>query len=258
MHVLRLEVTGEVLAAFREAVGQVRREVGSALSEGEALMLMAHRVLASPRDEGSSSYQIALTVCERCEQGWQHGRGELIAVDAQVVEKARCDAQEIGPAHGEAPQRASRTIPPAVRRQVMHRDGGRCIVNGCRSSHRLEVHHLTARHEGGTHEPDKLAVLCWSHHAAVHRGLLRIEGRVSTGLTFRHADGTPYGGRVSPRASTALADAFPALKALGFKDGEARRALDAARSHVGLETAESLVRGRMVTFVRESLYRTRE
>jgi hypothetical protein len=79
----------------------------------------------------------------------------------------------------------------------MRRDGGRCVVPGCRNSVFLDTHHLDLRSEGGDHDPDRLIVLCGAHHRAQHRGQLLIEGRVSTGLVFRHADGTLYGSVVS-------------------------------------------------------------
>src|SRR5262249_1115000 len=62
-----------------------------------------------------------------------------------------------------------------------------------------------------------------------------IEGRVSTGLTFRHADGASYGGAVDPATADACAHAFRALCALGFRERLARDALDQirARAHVG-------------------------
>src|SRR5690606_24792587 len=72
--------------------------------------------------------------------------------------------------------RATQTIPPAVRRHVLHRDHGRCVVPGCAHGSYLDVHHLRARAEGGTHEPDNLVTLCAGHHAALHAGRLSIEG----------------------------------------------------------------------------------
>ena len=63
--------------------------------------------------------------------------------------------------------RATQTIPPAVRRQVMRRDRKRCVVPGCTNHRFVDVHHLDPRSEGGGHDPDRLAVLCGSHHRAV-------------------------------------------------------------------------------------------
>jgi hypothetical protein len=63
-HVLRFEVSGEVLATFREALSQLRREAAGSLDDDAALLLMARQVLGGPVDEGRASYQVAMTVCE--------------------------------------------------------------------------------------------------------------------------------------------------------------------------------------------------
>jgi hypothetical protein len=65
----------------------------------------------------------------------------------------------------------TRTIPPALRRAVLHRDGGRCSVAGCTSRHRLEVHHIVPFSQGGSNDPDNLTTLCWFHHHVVIHGL---------------------------------------------------------------------------------------
>lgn len=62
----------------------------------------------------------------------------------------------------------SRVVPPKTRRFVMARDGG-CVVDGCNSRYRLEVHHLIPRSQHGTHDPENLVTLCWyHHHVSVH------------------------------------------------------------------------------------------
>jgi hypothetical protein len=95
-HVLRLEVSGEVLATFREVMAKVRKEAGEALDDDAALLLLCRQVLEGPRDEGRSSYQVALTVCEHCKRGMQQGRGELVEVPEKIVEMAACDGQDVG------------------------------------------------------------------------------------------------------------------------------------------------------------------
>ena len=99
-HVLRLEVSGEVLATFREAMAKLRRDAGEPLDDDAALLMMSRAVLGGPADEGRSSYQVALTVCENCGEGKQQGRGELVAVGPEVVGMAECDAQRIGAVSG--------------------------------------------------------------------------------------------------------------------------------------------------------------
>ncbi|HWP09999.1 MAG TPA: hypothetical protein VNN72_29855, partial [Polyangiaceae bacterium] len=59
---------------------------------------------------------------------------------------------------------------------------------------------------------------------AVHQGRLIITGTASS-ARFAHADGTRYGGIVNPAAADARAKAFQALRSLGFREGDAKRAL---------------------------------
>jgi 5-methylcytosine-specific restriction endonuclease McrA len=245
-HVLRFEVSADTYATFVEAMARLRREVGSPIDDDAALLLLARRTLGGPNEQGRANYQIALTVCEACSRGFQHGRGEPVEVRSKIVEVARCDAQHLGrmassECRGERPQdshvgarppRARQDVPPAVRRLVMTRDGGRCVVPGCRQGVFVDVHHVVARSEGGDHDPDTLVVLCSAHHRAVHRGQLFVEGRISSGLSFRHADGTTYGRVVDARLAGVCEEVFRALCSLGFRESEARRAVERARATV--------------------------
>jgi hypothetical protein len=118
-----------------------------------------------------------------------------------------------------------------VRREVMRRDCGCCVVPGCRNRLFVDVHHIDLRSEGGDHDPDGLVVLCSAHHRAVHRGRLSIEGRVSTGLVFRQADGQVYGEPVNAGAMDLWTKVFRGLRNLGFGESETRRALKQVRSN---------------------------
>jgi hypothetical protein len=64
---------------------------------------------------------------------------------------------------------ATTTIPPRLRRFILARDDG-CVIDGCSSTYRLQPHHITLRHHGGTNHPDNLATLCWYHHHTVIHG----------------------------------------------------------------------------------------
>jgi hypothetical protein len=69
----------------------------------------------------------------------------------------------------------TRVIPPKIRRFVLNRDGG-CTIDGCESRHRLQVHHIVPRSQGGTHDVENLTTLCWwHHHVAIHRRGYRID-----------------------------------------------------------------------------------
>ena len=152
---------------------------------------------------------------------------------------AKCDAQNLARST-HVGERARQSIPPRTRREVLRRDGGRCVIPGCRNSLFLDIHHLNLRSEGGNHDPDGLVVLCGAHHRAQHRGQLLIEGLVSSGLVFRHANGAPYGSVVSAGSAASFEEAFLALRSLGFRERESRGALarvrtDASSAHAGTE-----------------------
>ncbi len=237
-HTLRFDVAAETLATFREAMVKLRRESDGALDDDAALLLMARAVLGGPTDAGRASYQIAMTVCACCGAGTQQGKGEAFAVDAGIVEMAECDAQHIyeseratqtiPPATQSIPP-ATQSIPPATRRAVLRRDGGRCQVPGCCNAIFVDIHHVRPRADGGSHDPELLLVLCGAHHRALHRGRFTIEGRASTGFVFRHADGSPYGQMAARAPTDNAARALSALCGLGFKHGEAARAIASAR-----------------------------
>jgi hypothetical protein len=187
--VLRFEVSGATLALVNEALVKLRADAEEPLEEEEALALMARMVLGAGRESGTSSYQIAVVVCEDCDRGWQQGKGELVRVTPDVVAMAACDATHIGrvarrgaavspslppsggggptreaapsPRRGEGrgggrthvgPARASQTVPPRVRRFVLRRDHESCVVPGCRCHRYLDVHHIDPRAEGGGHD----------------------------------------------------------------------------------------------------------
>jgi hypothetical protein len=144
---------------------------------------------------------------------------------------------------GSTRRRATQSTPPAARREVFWRDRGRCVVPGCRNATYVDLHHLELRSEGGGNDPDNLVLLCGAHHAAVHRGRLRIEGKVSTGLRVSHADGTAYGFIPSPLLADAGARAFTGLRNLGFSEKVARARLEHALANAPANaTAETLLR----------------
>jgi hypothetical protein len=251
-HVLRFEVSAETLATFREAAAKLRRGCDFKLDDDSILLAMARTLLGGPTDEGRASYQVAINVCPRCGDGAQLACGELIEVGSEVVEMAECDAQHIGPvekdAHGGVTRRATQTIPPAARRKVMRRDRKCCVVPGCTNTQFVDVHHLRARADGGDHDEDALAVLCCAHHRAVHEGRIIVDGRVSAGLTFKHADGSSYGTPPSPEAQDLHTKVFGALRGMGFGERETRQALELVRqAHLGETDVGVLIRAALAT-----------
>ncbi len=184
-HVVTFEITGATFALLRQARLALDEQRGGRLEDDDVVAELARAVLdhvpagnesADGAAEGAARYQIALTVCKRCDRGWQTGAGASIAVDAATVERARCDAIHIGSIDGDAPERARQAIPPSVRRFVWARDRGRCQTPGCRSARGLEVHHIVHVEHGGTNEAPNLTLRCGACHDAHHRGLLTITG----------------------------------------------------------------------------------
>jgi hypothetical protein len=246
LHVLRLEISGDALAAFREARRHLELDVGHSLDDDEAVRMLAHYALGGPSDPGRSAYQVAMTICEECGRGTRDGAGRELVVEPHQVEAARCDAQHIGHTHvGSAPAAATQTIPPRIRRLVHRRAHGRCEVDGCRSAKFLEIHHIVHRADGGTHDPSLLSLVCSAHHAAIHRGALQVSGTAPDHLAFRRSRATgptpsvrtasPSPRRAPGGASDLHADALDALRRLGFSAAQARQAL-AASSGDDLDT----------------------
>ena len=237
-HRLVLEVSAETYATYREAQAKLRRDSDTSLTEEDGLLLMARAVLGGPGDAGRSSYQIRMTQCATCLATEQEGKGAAVPVEAVVAAMAGCDAQRY-----EGTEAATQEIPPATRRFVVARQNSRCAVPGCSIAIFTDLHHVTFRSEGGTHDSDGLVLLCSAHHRAVHRGKLRIEGTWSRGLHFRHADGSVYGNLAEADAHRAkvLADVHVTLCTMGFKDREARKLTDAvcprAGANLGFEEA---------------------
>ena len=50
------------------------------------------------------------------------------------------------------------------------------MIDSCRSSYRLQTHHVILRRDGGENAAENLATLCWyHHHIAIHRKGHRID-----------------------------------------------------------------------------------
>ncbi|MFO7547586.1 MAG: DUF222 domain-containing protein [Acidimicrobiia bacterium] len=101
--------------------------------------------------------------------------GGLLPVRSSVVDEVACTGSvaTIDVSHPGRPLsrgRATRVISRRLRQAMLHRDGGRCVVDGCTSRYRLQPHHIVPWSEGGPTDPDNLATLCWFHHHVVVHG----------------------------------------------------------------------------------------
>ena len=255
---LRFEnILPTTIALVRQAQAKAQHERGERLSDDALIAMVFGAFLeGKPTAEGSgrARYQIAVTVCEKCNQGWQDAGGAKFAMAPGELARAECDAQRIGSLDTNRPTRATQDIPPSVRRLVWRRDGGKCTVSSCRSTAHLELHHIVAREDGGTHGAENIALLCDGCHAALHRGQITITGTAPRNLlvTRVHDAGLAHVGQPSTLdRATSAASARTALVTLGYKRHEAAAAVDAALVHVGADAALEVV-------IREALRRCRK
>ena len=239
---VRFDVSPETYARLREAHAALDAEHGDRLDDDRFVAalcgLALDGVAATGTESGRAKFQIATTVCERCDQGWQSARGAEIAVGAAAVARARCDAQHVGSLRAEVPARATQDVTPKTRRFVWRRDQGRCVVPGCRSARNLEIHHLIAQSDGGTHDASNLCLLCSAHHAAHHAGSLAISGVAPDRIAFVAPPMAGPVGAEPARSSLAAAihrvEARAALVGMGWKSAIASAAVDQAIAHVGV------------------------
>ncbi len=169
-----------------------------------------------------------LQKCPTCDAVVHVGHGLVAhAVSPSVAAQAECDAVIVDTTRA---TRATRTIPPAMRRCVTHRDGHRCAVPGCGARLWLDVHHLVPRAEGGKHDDANLALLCSAHHRRVHEGTLQLfrapDGAIivqrgaapkntrAHATHATHVDHAPHAPPVDhTRAATSTVSATPAIPA---------------------------------------------
>ena len=81
----------------------------------------------------------------------------------------------------------TRTIPPAIRRALHHRDRG-CRFPGCGVSFG-QGHHIRHWAQGGPTTLSNLAMLCRRHHRAVHEEGYQVERQADGELRFSRPDG---------------------------------------------------------------------
>lgn len=173
---VRLEMTTEVYALWRQTRVALERELGHELGELELVEIMCRRVLDPGSGAAGPAHQIAYKQCNDCKRATQNGGGLELDIEDCVIERAHCDARLIGSVDAPAPERATTTVTPRIREQVFVRASFCCQVPGCRSRRNLEIHHIHAQAHGGGHELSNLVVLCGGHHAALHTGLIEISG----------------------------------------------------------------------------------
>src|SRR5438552_10808557 len=171
-----------------------------AQQQADAMGLLAETALHHGIDPGSPAdrYQVVVhvdaPVLKDPDAPGQSALEDGARVSAETSRRLACDASRVVMRHGrdgrvvEVAAR-TRTIPPALRRALHHRDHG-CRFPGC--GRRFgEGHHLRHWAPGGATPLSDLPLLCPRHHRAVHEEGYQLDRQPDGELRFRRPDGRP-------------------------------------------------------------------
>jgi 5-methylcytosine-specific restriction endonuclease McrA len=163
----------------------------------DALALVAESALHSGLDPGASGerYQVVIHVDAGVLADTSAGQSVLedgAHVSAETSERLTCDASRTVMRHDAAGRvvevgSRTRTISPALRRALQHRDQG-CRFPGC-GVRVAQGHHIHHWARGGPTKLSNLALLCRRHHRAVHEEGYQVERMPDERLRFRRPDG---------------------------------------------------------------------
>src|SRR5438874_4325924 len=169
-----------------------------AQQQADALALLAETALHHGVDPGAPAerYQVVVHVdAEVLADADQPGQSVLedgARVPAGTSQRLACDASRVVMRHDrdgrvvEVDAR-TRTIPPALRRALHHRDRG-CRFPGC-TVRVGQGHHIRHWAQGGPTTLSNLALLCRRHHRAVHEEGYQLVREPDGELRFRLPDG---------------------------------------------------------------------
>ena len=198
------------LDAARETLYERRRAGGSPASDpameaptrpqqqADALALLAETALHHDLDPGAPGerYQVVVHVDAAVLADADHPGQSVLEngprVPAGTSQRLACDASRVVMRH-DADGRVveigarTRTIPPALRRALLHRDRG-CRFPGC-NVRVGQGHHVRHWAQGGPTTLSNLALLCRRHHRAVHEEGYQVVPGPDGALQFRRPDG---------------------------------------------------------------------
>jgi 5-methylcytosine-specific restriction endonuclease McrA len=242
------------LAAARETLYQRARGEGAvtrfnepspdrptmAQQQADALALLAEAALNNGLDPGAPGerYQVVVhvdaTVLANPDQPGQSVLEDGPHVPAETSRRLACDASRVVMRHDEDGRivevgARTRTIPPALRRALHHRDQG-CRFPGCELPFG-QGHHVQHWAQGGPTTLSNLALLCRRHHRAVHEEGYQVEQQSDGTLQFRRPDGRLL--PVVPDPAAVPADPVQALRAQHEAQGLRLHARTACPSWLG-------------------------
>ena len=195
----------QALSAARECLYQQARATEPAgdpptmvQQQADALALLAETALHHGIDPGSPGerYQVVVHVdagvLANADAPGQSVLEGGARVPAGTSQRLACDASRVMMRHDpdgrllEVGAR-TRTIPPALRRALQHRDRG-CRFPGCGLPFG-QGHHLRHWAHGGPTTLSNLALLCRRHHRAVHEEGYQVDRQGDGTLRFHRPDG---------------------------------------------------------------------
>jgi hypothetical protein len=166
--------------------------------QADALAMIAEAALHHDLDPGAPAerYQVVVHVDAPVLADPDHPGQSVLAdgdhLSAESSRRVACDATRAVMRHDgdgrvvEVGAR-TRTIPPALRRALNHRDGG-CRFPGC-GSRFTQGHHIRHWAQGGPTTLSNLASLCRRHHRSVHEDGFHVERLPDGALQFRRPNG---------------------------------------------------------------------
>ena len=169
-----------------------------AQQQADALALLAETALHHGVEPGAPAerYQVVVHVDAAAladpDQPGQSALEDGTHVSAETSRRLACDASRVVMRHDpdghvvEVGAR-TRTIPPALRRALHHRDRG-CRFPGCGLSVG-QGHHICHWANGGPTTLSNLALLCRRHHRAVHEEGYTVEREPGGELRFHRPAG---------------------------------------------------------------------
>jgi 5-methylcytosine-specific restriction endonuclease McrA len=167
--------------------------------QADALALLAETALHHRIDPGAPGerYQVVVhvdaSVLADADEAGQSVLEDGLRVSAETSQRLACDASRVVMRHDRDGRlleigARTRTIPPALRRALQHRDHG-CRFPGCARPFG-QGHHIRHWAHGGPTTLSNLAMLCRRHHRAVHEEGYQVERLPDGELQFRRPNGS--------------------------------------------------------------------
>jgi Domain of unknown function (DUF222)/HNH endonuclease len=214
-------------------------------TNAEALVVLSEAMLMRPPSglTGGERYQVLVHVDSETLASRECAIADGPGIAPETARRLACDASLVTlvERNGEplSVGRRTRSIPPAIRRALVARDG-RCQFPGCERRRFVDAHHIRHWAHGGETRLENLVLLCRHHHRHVHEGghaLIRGPGGQ---IEFRRPDGALIARVPTPVTAAAelpVTSAGPLLTGAG-EAMDLRACVDAALDALGASDAD--------------------